>query len=100
MTNFTGNSTKSLRHSLDASLRNLQTDFVDILYVHLWDWSTSIPELMQALHREVNARRVDYLGVSDTPAWVVAAANEYANANGLTPFVVYQGKWNVSVRER
>lgn len=95
MSNFTGNSTKSLRHSLDASLRNLQTEYVDVLYVHMWDWSTSIPELMQALHREVTARRVDYLGVSDTPAWVVAAANEYANANALTPFVVYQGKWNV-----
>ncbi|PWN25420.1 putative AAD14-putative aryl-alcohol reductase [Jaminaea rosea] len=99
MSNFTGNSTKSLRHSLDASLRNLQTNYVDVLYVHLWDWSTSIPELMQALHREVTARRVDYLGVSDTPAWVVAAANEYANANALTPFVVYQGKWNALDRD-
>lgn len=98
-TNFTGNSTKSLRHSLDSSLEKLQTDFVDLLYVHMFDYTTSIPEMMHSLHREVQRGRVDYLGVSDTPAWFVSAANEYANAHSLTPFAVYQGKWSAADRD-
>lgn len=99
MTNFTGNSTTSLRHSLDQSLKNLKTDYVDLLYIHFFDHSTSVAELMHALHREVSRGRVDYLGASDCPAWFVAACNEYANARNLTPFVVYQGKWNALERD-
>jgi aryl-alcohol dehydrogenase-like predicted oxidoreductase len=74
--NYAGNSTKSLRVSLEASLKKLQTDYIDVLYVHWWDFTTSIPELMQSLNGVVNAGKVLYLGVSDTPAWVVSKANE------------------------
>lgn len=69
-------STKSLRLSLEASLKKLQTDYIDLLYVHWWDFTTSIPELMQSLNAVVNSGKVLYLGVSDTPAWVVSKANE------------------------
>lgn len=75
-TNYAGNSTKSLHLSLEASLKKLQTDYVDILYVHWWDFTTSVPELMQSLNTMVNSGKVLYLGVSDTPAWVVSKANE------------------------
>lgn len=74
--NYAGNSTKSLRVSLEASLRKLQTDYIDLLYVHWWDFSTGIEELMQSLNQAVQAGKVLYLGVSDTPAWVVSKANQ------------------------
>jgi aryl-alcohol dehydrogenase-like predicted oxidoreductase len=74
--NFSGNSTKSLHLSLEASLKKLQTDYIDLLYVHWWDFTTSIPELMQSLNHMVQRGKVLYLGVSDTPAWVVSKANQ------------------------
>jgi len=97
--NFGGNNKKSLRVSLEASLKKLQTDYLDILYLHWWDHGTSIREVMDALHEVVLAGKVLYLGVSDTTAWVVSAANEYALAANKTPFVVYQGRWNIMMRD-
>ncbi|OAL45330.1 Aldo/keto reductase [Pyrenochaeta sp. DS3sAY3a] len=97
--NYAGNSTKSLRVSVDASLKKLQTDYIDILYVHWWDFTTSIPELMQSLNQMIQAGKVLYLGVSDTPAWVVSKANEYARNHGLRGFAVYQGRWSAAERD-
>ena len=97
--NYIGNNSKSLRLSLEASLAKLQTDYLDILYVHWWDFTTSIPELMQSLNSMVERGKVLYLGVSDTPAWIVSKANEYARNNGLRQFVVYQGRWNAALRD-
>ena len=97
--NHCGNHSKSLRVALEASLRKLQTNYVDLLYVHWWDFSTSIPELMQSLHHVVASGKVLYLGISDTPAWVVSKANEYARQQGLTQFSVYQGYWNAAMRD-
>ncbi|UNI13458.1 hypothetical protein JDV02_000203 [Purpureocillium takamizusanense] len=99
MASFTGNGTKSLVTSLKSSLDRLQTGYIDLLYVHFWDYSTSIPELMQSLNQLVAAGQVLYLGASDTPAWVVSKANEYARNHGLRQFSVYQGFWNAGSRE-
>ncbi|KAJ4256527.1 hypothetical protein NW757_004155 [Fusarium falciforme] len=99
MANFTGNGTKSLVTSVNNSLKNLQTDYIDLLYVHWWDYSTSIPELMQSLNQLVVSGKVLYLGISDTPAWVVSKANEYARNNGLRQFSVYQGRWSAASRD-
>ncbi|KAJ6579614.1 Aldo/keto reductase [Mycena vulgaris] len=85
--NYTGNNVKSMHISVEASLKKLRTTYIDILYMHWWDWDTSIEE-----------GKVLYLGVSDTPAWVVAQANQYARDHGKTPFVIYQGAWNVLER--
>lgn len=60
-----------------------------------WDYTTSIEEVMDSLHILVESGKVLYLGISNTPAWVVAAANTYARDHGKTPFSVYQGQWNV-----
>ncbi|MCJ1390679.1 hypothetical protein MMC18_003540 [Xylographa bjoerkii] len=98
-TNYGGNGSKSLRLSLASSLEHLQTDYVDILYVHWWDYTTSIEELMQSLNALVVAGKVPYLGISDTPAWIVSKANQYARDHGLRPFAVYQGKWNAAFRD-
>lgn len=94
-----GNSKKSLHVSLKDSLTKLQTDYVDILYLHWWDFSTSIEELMDSLDIVVKSGKVLYLGISDTPAWVVSAANVYASSHGKTPFSIYQGRWNVMIRD-
>ena len=97
--NYSGNHKKSMQLSLRDSLRKLQTDYVDILYLHWWDHSTSIEELMDSLHLLVQQGKVLYLGISDTPAWIVSAANEYARAHAKTPFSIYQGRWNVMRRD-
>ncbi|KAF2762634.1 Aldo/keto reductase, partial [Pseudovirgaria hyperparasitica] len=97
--NFAGNSTKSLKHSVDASLAKLQTSYIDILYIHWWDWTMSIPELMLSLNALLNQGKVLYLGASDMPAYVVAKANQYARDHGLRGFVVYQGRWSAANRD-
>jgi len=97
--NSTGNGTKSLHLSLEASLKKLQTSYIDLLYVHWWDFTCSIPELMQSLNTVVAQGKVLYLGISDTPAWVVSKANEYARQNGLRQFSVYQGRWSAEHRD-
>ncbi|KAL9610729.1 MAG: hypothetical protein Q9167_004592 [Letrouitia subvulpina] len=97
--NQTGNGTKSLNLSLDASLRKLQTHYIDIMFVHWWDFTTSIPELMRSLNTVCDQGKVLYLGISDTPAWVVAKANEYARCHGLRQFVVYEGRWSAADRD-
>lgn len=97
--NHCGNHKRSLHMSVRDSLRKLQTDYIDILYLHWWDHSTSIEEIMDSLHILVQQGKVLYLGISDTPAWIVAAANTYARAHGKTPFSIYQGRWNVMRRD-
>ncbi|KAF5326547.1 hypothetical protein D9611_000236 [Ephemerocybe angulata] len=79
-------------------MKKLRTNYIDLLYLHWWDWETSIEEVMRGLHNLVVQGKVLYLGVSDTPAWVVSKANQYARDHAMTPFVVYQGAWNVMER--
>ncbi|KAF4780627.1 aryl-alcohol dehydrogenase AAD14 [Colletotrichum scovillei] len=97
--NFTGNHRRSLHVSIRDSLKKLGTDYIDILYLHWWDYTTSIKEIMDSLHILVEQGKVLYLGISDTPAWVVSAANTYAVDHGKTPFSVYQGRWSVMHRD-
>ncbi|KAI0168835.1 norsolorinic acid reductase [Hypoxylon sp. FL1284] len=97
--NFGGNSAISLHHSVNASLKKLRTDYIDLLYLHIWDFTTPIEEVMQSLNDLVARGKVLYLGISDTPAWVVSQANQYARDHGLRPFVVYQGFWSASMRD-
>lgn len=59
----------------------------------------SIEEVMDSLHFLVQSGKVLYLGISDSPAWIVSAANTYAKAHGKTPFAVYQGKWSILERD-
>ncbi|KXH42379.1 hypothetical protein CSAL01_11507 [Colletotrichum salicis] len=97
--NYSGSSTKSLKHSVGRSLKALQTTYIDILYLHRWNYSAYIPEVMHSLNDLVTSGQVHYLGISDTPAWVIAKANQYARLSGLRRFVVYQGNWNASLRD-
>ncbi|KAF7291801.1 Aldo-ket-red domain-containing protein [Mycena chlorophos] len=72
--------------------------YIDLFYVHYWDWDASVEEVMNGLHNLVVQGKVLYLGICDAPAWVVAQANQYAKDHGKTPFAVYQGRWNVMER--
>ncbi|KLO05785.1 Aldo/keto reductase [Schizopora paradoxa] len=96
--NHIGNNVKHMHMSVEASLKKLRTTYIDILYVHWWDFETSVKEIMDGLHRLVLQGKVLYLGVSDTPAWIVSKANQYAEDHGKSPFVIYQGAWNVMAR--
>ncbi|KAI0692305.1 Aldo/keto reductase [Cerioporus squamosus] len=96
---YVGNSVKSMALSLEGSLKKLRTHYVDIFYVHFWDWETSIEEIMNGLHNLVASGKVLYLGISNTPAWVVPKANLYARMAGKTPFSVYQGDWSILRRD-
>ena len=96
---YVGNNIRSMHNSVEASLKKLRTSYIDLLYVHWWDYATSIPEVMNGLHALVMQGKVLYLGVSDTPAWVVSKANTYARMSGRTPFVIYQGAWSILQRD-
>ncbi len=88
--NAHGSHRKNLTRSLEGSLRRLKTDYIDVLVVHAWDSMTPLEETMRALDDFVKAGKVLYLGVSNTPAWIVAQANTLAHFRGLTPFVALQ----------
>ncbi|KAM0751790.1 putative aryl-alcohol dehydrogenase Aad14 [Meredithblackwellia eburnea MCA 4105] len=97
--NYQGNHKKSLHLSVEDSLKKLGTSYIDILYLHWWDYTTSVEEVMQSLNALVQSGKVLYLGISDTPAWIVADANRYAKEKGFAQFVVYQGLYSVAQRD-
>ncbi|HEY7485007.1 MAG TPA: aldo/keto reductase [Streptosporangiaceae bacterium] len=97
--NAAGSHRKNLRLSLETSLRRLRTDHIDVYYVHLWDPRTALEETMRALEDAVQAGKVLHLGVSDTPAWVIAQANTDAGWRGRSPFVVSQARYSLLSRD-
>jgi aryl-alcohol dehydrogenase-like predicted oxidoreductase len=97
--NGAGNHRKNLRLSLDTSLRQLQTDYLDIYWVHMWDRHTPIEETMRALDDEVRAGRILYVGISDTPAWIVSEANTLAQWRDWTAFAGLQVPYSLLQRD-
>lgn len=97
--NASGNHRKSLVRSLEESLTRLRTDYVDLLWVHIWDPLTPIEETMRALDDVVRAGKVLYVGISDTPAWVISRANTLADWHGWTPFVGLQVRYSLIQRD-
>ena len=95
---FSGNHRKNMMRSLEASLRRLQTDHVDLLWVHAWDFTTPVDEVMRGLDDLVAAGKVHYVGVSDTPAWIVAQANTLAELRGWSRFVGLQIRYSLADR--
>src|SRR5246500_2230176 len=97
--NAGGNHRKSLVQALDASLRRLRTDHVDILWLHAWDYLTPPEEVMRALDDQVRLGKVLYLGISDTPAWVVAQLQTMAAARGWSTFSGLEIEYSLVQRE-
>lgn len=91
-----GNHRKSLVENLEASLRRLRTDYVDVYWLHAWDFLTPVEEVMRTLDDMVRAGKVLYLGISDTPAWIVAWANAIAQQRGWTEFAGLQPEYSLA----
>lgn len=96
--NASGNHRKNLVQSLDASLERLDTDYIDLYWVHTPDFMTPIEEVMRALDDQVRQGKILYVGISDAPAWLVAQANTLASLRGWTPFVATQVEYNLAER--
>jgi aryl-alcohol dehydrogenase-like predicted oxidoreductase len=96
--NYSGNHRKNLMRSVEGSLHRLDTDFIDLLWVHAWDFATPEEEVMRGLDDLVRAGKVHYIGVSDTPAWIVARANTLAELRGWTAFTGLQIEYNLLQR--
>lgn len=96
--NKSGNHRKNMRQSLEGSLKRLKTDYVDLLWVHAWDYTTPIEEVMRSFDDLVSAGKVLYIGVSDTPAWVVSAANTLAGLRGWPSFAALQIEYSLKER--
>lgn len=88
--NAGGNHRKNMIQSLDASLKRLGTDYIDVYWVHIWDAFTPVEETVRALDDLVRSGRVLYVGISDTPAWLVSQAVTLADERGLTRFSALQ----------
>lgn len=96
--NAAGSHRKHLVRALDASLRRLRTDHVDVYWVHSRDVLTPVEEVMRALDDQVRAGKVLYVAVSDWPAWEVAQANTLADARGWTAFAAQQVPYSLLER--
>ena len=97
--NGAGNHRKNVRLSLEMSLRRLQSDYIDIYWVHIWDEFTPIDETMRALDDAVRAGKVLYIGLSDTPAWVVSRANTLAEWRGWATLAGLQVPYSLLQRD-
>ena len=93
-----GSGRKSIIAACDNSLRRLQTDYIDLYWLHNWDVHTPIEETMAALEDLVRAGKVRYLGVSDTPAWKIVEANMLARFRGWSAFVGLQIEYSLLER--
>jgi aryl-alcohol dehydrogenase-like predicted oxidoreductase len=97
--NAAGSHRKNLRLSIETSLRRLNTDYIDLYWVHIHDRHTPTDETLRALDDAVSAGKILHIGVSDTPAWIVAHALTLADWRGWTPFVALQVPYSLLERE-
>jgi aryl-alcohol dehydrogenase-like predicted oxidoreductase len=97
--NGAGLSRKAIFAELDASLRRLQTDYIDLYQIHRWDYDTPIEETLEALHDAVKSGKVRYIGASSMYSWQFAKALYLADAHGWTRFVSMQNHYNLLYRE-
>jgi aryl-alcohol dehydrogenase-like predicted oxidoreductase len=96
--NAAGNHRKSMVQAVEASLKRLQTAYIDLYWVHIWDGLTPVEEVMRALDDLVRQGKVLYVGISDAPAWWVAQANTLAHLRGWSPFVGLQVEYSLIER--
>jgi aryl-alcohol dehydrogenase-like predicted oxidoreductase len=96
--NAAGNHRKNMVQAVEASLKRLQTGYIDLYWVHIWDGLTPVEEVMRALDDLVRQGKVLYVGISDAPAWWVAQANTLAQLRGWSPFVGLQVEYSLMER--
>ncbi len=96
--NASGNNRKNMMRSVEGSLKRLNTEFIDVLYLHIWDDLTPIDEVMRGLDDLIRQGKVNYAAISDTPAWVVAKGNTLAELMGWSQFVALQVEYSLIQR--
>jgi aryl-alcohol dehydrogenase-like predicted oxidoreductase len=96
--NAGGNQRKNMMQAVEASLRRLNTDYIDLYWLHIWDFMTPVEEVMRAFDDLVHQGKVLYIGISDAPAWVVSRANMLAELRGWTSFVGLQVEYSLIER--
>ena len=96
--NGAGNHRKRMMQSVEASLKRLNTDYIDVLWAHAWDFTTPPEEVMRSFDDLVRQGKVLYIGISDAPAWVVAQCNTIADLRGWTPFIGLQIEYSLLQR--
>ncbi len=96
--NFAGNHRKNMMRSVEESLKRLNTDYIDLFWLHIWDGLTPTEEIMKGLEDLIRSGKVHYIGVSDTPAWVVSQANTMAEFRGWSQFVGLQVEYSLIQR--
>ncbi|MCU0374714.1 MAG: aldo/keto reductase [Chitinophagaceae bacterium] len=96
--NASGNNRKNMMRSVENSLRRLQTDFIDVLYLHIWDWLTPMDEVLRGLDDLVRQGKINYIAISDTPAWLVAQGQTMAELMGWSRFAALQVEYSLLQR--
>ena len=96
--NAAGNHRKSMVQSVEASLKRLKTDYIDLYWVHIWDQITPVEETMRGLDDLVRQGKILYVGISDAPAWWIAQANTLAQLRGWSPFIAMQIEYSLIER--
>jgi aryl-alcohol dehydrogenase-like predicted oxidoreductase len=96
--NAAGNHRKNLVQSLNASLKRLNVDYIDVYWLHAWDFTTPVEEVMRAFDDLISAGKILYIGVSDTPAWIVSRANTLAEMRGWCRFIALQVEYSLVER--
>jgi aryl-alcohol dehydrogenase-like predicted oxidoreductase len=96
--NAAGNHRKSMMQAVEASLKRLRTDYIDLYWVHMWDQITPVEEVMRGLDDLVRQGKVLYVGISDAPAWWIAQANTLAHLRGWSPFIGLQIEYSLIER--
>jgi aryl-alcohol dehydrogenase-like predicted oxidoreductase len=96
--NASGNHRKSMAQSVEASLKRLRTNYIDLYWVHIWDQITPVEEVMRALDDLVRQGKILYVGISDAPAWWISQANTIAALRGWSPFIGLQIEYSLTER--
>ena len=96
--NAAGNQRKTMMQAVEASLKRLKTDYIDLYWVHMWDQITPVEEVMRGLDDLVRQGKVLYVGISDAPAWWIAQANTLAHLRGWSPFIGLQIQYSLIER--
>jgi aryl-alcohol dehydrogenase-like predicted oxidoreductase len=96
--NSGGNHRKSMLRSVELSLERLETDYLDLLYLHIWDDTTPVEEILRAMDDLVRSGKVLYVGISDTPAWQVSRMQAIADLRGWSPMIALQIEYSLIER--
>jgi aryl-alcohol dehydrogenase-like predicted oxidoreductase len=96
--NTGGNHRKNIRQAAEASLKRLDTDYIDLYWLHAWDFTTGLEEVLRTLDDLVSSGKVLYVGFSDTPAWIVARAQLLAQLRGWEPLCAIQAEYSLIQR--